>query len=86
MEKNIQTYVTEVNQYSQSQKIQSKCNAISFINTGTVNMYINKYLILPSQTLSIAGNKNEMDVTQYQLEFDTAAIAGNCTVIKKIYQ
>ena len=79
----MQRYITEVLQYSQNINLQSHCNGISFTNTGVTNLYVNKYLLTPSQTLSISGNVGEVDVTEYKINFP--ANTGECTVIRKTY-
>lgn len=79
----MQRYITEVIQYNVNTNLQSKCNAISFTNTGTTNLYVNKYLLTVGQTLSIDGNAGELDVTEYKINFP--ANTGECSVIRKTY-
>jgi hypothetical protein len=79
-------YIVEVLKYVQNTKLESNCNSLQFINTGTQTLTINTVQLLPSQTLTISGNENEMDVTQYTLAFGTAALVNELTVIRKTYQ
>lgn len=79
----LQRYNTEIQVYQQNNKITGNCNAITFQNTGTTNCYIGEYLLLPNQSLSIPGNRDEMDITQYAISF-TGGL-GSCTVLKKVY-
>lgn len=78
----IQQYRTEIAQYSETIKIDGNCNAISFINNGTVTVYINKYPLLAGTSLSIDGNAGEIDKTMYNIDFPTVGLV---TVVKKIY-
>lgn len=77
-------YIVDIIEYGTNNTLTSKCNAITFINTGTTNAYINKFLIAPNASLSIQGNENEIDVTTYQLAFTGGT--GILTVIRKYYQ
>lgn len=79
----MQNYYTEILQYASNYNLISNCNAISFTNTGTVNLFVNKYLLIPGAVLSIAGNAGEIDKTEYKINFP--ANSGECTVIRKIY-
>lgn len=79
-------YKIELNQYSENIMITSKCNAITFLNVGTTNVLINNITIVPNANLSIQGNANEIDATEYRLDFGTnTAASGNLVqVIKKL--
>jgi hypothetical protein len=79
----IQKYRTEVIQYATNNNLYSNCNGISFVNTGTVDVLVNKYTITPGTSLTINGNAGEMDVTQYIMYFPNGN--GNLTVIRKFY-
>ena len=76
-------YRVDIIQYNENNRIDSLCNEIAFINTGTTNMFIKKYLIVPGQSLNISGNNDEIDITAYDLSF-TGGV-GNCTVVRKFY-
>jgi hypothetical protein len=79
-------YKIELNQYSENIMITSKCNAITFLNVGTTNVLINNITLVPNANLSIQGNANEIDVTEYRLDFGTnTAASGNLVqIIKKL--
>jgi hypothetical protein len=63
----------------------SKANAVTFINIGTINVTLNNTLVLtPGQSLSIEGNINEIDLTEYFINFGTAT-NGALLIIRKIY-
>ena len=79
----IQKYRTEVIQYATNNNLYANCNGISFVNTGTVDVLVNKYTITPGTSLTINGNAGEMDVTQYIINFPNGN--GNLTVIRKFY-
>ena len=79
----MQNYNIEILQYGQNIKLPANCNGIAFTNTGTVNVAVNGYKLIPLQTLSINANFGENDVTQYIIVFDGGV--GQLTVIKKHY-
>lgn len=68
-------------------RIPSNCNAITFINpSGTTTVTINGVIpLLPSSSLSIEGNANEIDITEYDVNFGTAT-SGVIYILKKIFQ
>ena len=76
----------------QNYRFVSKANAVTFINIGTIPVTINNTLILqPSATgtgagdsISIGGNINEKDMTEYFINFGTAT-NGAVLIIRKIY-
>ena len=66
-------------------RISSNSNAITFINTGSVNFTINDLTISPGQSFGVTGNDNEIDTTSYNLVFPSPNAPGNgCTVIRKL--
>jgi phage gp45-like len=77
-------YRTEFTQYTQNTSIIGNCNAITFINTGTINVQVNQFLLEPDAQLTIGGNENEVDVSTYFLNFQ-GATNGVISVIKKIF-
>lgn len=81
----MQEYSIEVEVYTSNQKVESKCNAITFINpSGSgVTFTVNNIPILEGNSLELAGKANEIDITQYLLNFGT--VNGTCYVIKKVY-
>jgi len=77
-------YKVEMNQITTNEKVISNCNAITFINVGGVSALINNSVpLVPNANLVIAGNENEMDVTEYSINFGASA-TGVITVIRKI--
>ena len=79
----LKKYKTEITQYSQNISLIANCNAITFVNTGTTNMYVDKYLLIPGQSIGVSGNNDEIDITHYNLQFTNNL--GNCSVIRKIF-
>jgi hypothetical protein len=77
-------YIVDVIQYATNNTLTSNCNAITFINTGTTNCFISKFLLAPNASLSISGNENEIDVTTYPISFTGGT--GILTVIRKFYK
>ena len=65
--------------------INSNCNEIAFWNTGTSNVIINNVInLLPNDFVSLNGNINELDKTQYIYSF-TGTGTNSLIVIKKTY-
>lgn len=77
-------YRTEFTQYTQNTVITGNCNSITFINTGTINVQVNQFVLTPDAQLTIGGNENEIDVTNYQINFQ-GVTNGVISVIKKIF-
>lgn len=77
-------YKIELMQYNQTTQIASNCNGITFINTGTINVEINKFVLVPGASISIGANEGEIDATDYNVSFG-GATDGGIVVIKKIY-
>jgi hypothetical protein len=48
-------------------------SAVSFVNTGTNNAYINGFPLLPGQGVSFGNDKCAIDCTKYNLQFDLIA-------------
>lgn len=77
-------YKIEIQQYFQSTRISSNCNAISILNTSTtVPFWVNNVRIIPGNQFVIEGNENELDATEYFI--DMKGLNGECTIIKKMY-
>ncbi len=77
-------YIIVIQQYQQSTSFVPGSNAISFINNGAAIAYLNNIPLPVGATLSIEGNSDEIDVTQYTLNFGTAT-NGNVLVIQKMF-
>lgn len=78
-------YKTEIAYYTTNQRIIANCNVITFINSGSFTLYVNNFPITAGNNLSIAGNSDEIDVTEYLIDF-RGATNGEIYVIKKINQ
>lgn len=76
-------YSFEFIQYSATIRIPSNCNVITFINNGTIDCKINTMPLLAGQTLELAGNENEIDTTEYNIDLGSAT-NGSIWVIKKV--
>lgn len=76
-------YKLEFAQYQDNQRVVSSCNAITFINNTASTILINNFPVASGATLSFSGNENEIDVTEYYINF--GGVAGNCWVIKKMF-
>ena len=82
-----QKYYIEFKTFYTSQSIQSDCNEITFINTGTTNVSIESVLLYPNQSLRIGGSINEIDTTEYSITFATPINTGNSLIIlRKLYK
>jgi len=68
-----------------SGKVPSFCNSITFNNTSTIDtVLINGMPLAPLQSLSIEGNENELDVTDYNVVIGTDP--NTLFVITKIFK
>lgn len=74
-------YTSEFFQYTETIRIPSNCNVITFVNNGSVDATINNFPLPAGTTFSIAGNQDEIDVTEYTISFGDAI--GSVWVIKK---
>jgi len=69
----------------QNYRFTSKANAVTFINIGAINVTLNNTLVLtPGQSLAIEGNINELDLTEYFINFGTSLV-GALLIIRKVY-
>jgi len=78
-------YKIDIQQYANNQLIQSNCNAITFINNGSTPVLINNVPLAVNANLSIQGNADELDATEYNIKVGTSTTA-NVIVIKKMNQ
>lgn len=68
-----------------SGNVGSLCNAITFINTSLIDtIYVLNVPVLPQQSLSIEGNENEIDTTDYLVRVGTDPNTLFC--IRKFYK
>jgi hypothetical protein len=79
-----QRYITETKIYTSNNQTDSNCNSIAFINTGSDNVSVDNVLLQPNQTLSIDGNRDEMNVKVYNFNFLTS-VNPQLTVVFKRY-
>jgi len=79
-----QQYITETKIFYSNNQTDSNCNSIIFINTGSVNVSVDNVTLQPSQSLTIDGNRDEMNVKTYNFQF-TAGTGPQLTVIYKRY-
>jgi hypothetical protein len=71
-------------QYQESITFIPGSNAITFINNGATTVTVNNIPLAVGASLSIEGNENEIDTTQYNLNFGTST-TGNVLVIQKMF-
>lgn len=84
---NRQKYTINIATYQIGTQIISNCSDITFINQGLTPCQINgQFILAPGSSLSITAQNNELDVTQYRIDFPSAStVNNNVTVIKKNY-
>lgn len=78
-------YKIDIQQYANNQLVISNCNAITFINNGATSVLINNIPLAAGANLSIQGNADELDTTEYNITVGTSTTA-NVIVIKKMNQ
>jgi len=77
-------FKTEIQQFFQSQRVASNCNAIFIKNTSaTVPLYVNNVLVPPGNIFTVSGNEGEIDTTEYFI--DMKGLQGEVLIIKKMY-
>lgn len=81
----IQNYITETKVFYVGGQTDSNCNTILFVNTGTSTVTIDGFSLTSGQSLSILGNRGEMNVKTYSFTFDPADPKTSLTVIFKRY-
>jgi hypothetical protein len=80
-----QRYYNDISIVQIGQYVKSDCSDITFLNTGTSNVVLNQAItILPNQSVQFNCNKDEIDVTNYNIFFSGAG-ANSCTIIRKLY-
>lgn len=77
-------YKIDFSQIQQNTMIRSNCNGITFINNGIIDCSINQFPLPAGAVLEIAGDINEMDVTDYNINF-VGVTNGNVAILKKIF-
>jgi hypothetical protein len=77
-------YRTEIQQYTTDTNVFSHCNSLAFINSGAVSVTVDKFVLASGAALSIDGNENEINTTNYRISFN-GATNGVLTIIRKYY-
>lgn len=80
----LQRFRIETFQVFTNYRFVSNANAVTFINNGTVTFNVLNFPIAPGQSLSIEANRDEIDATEYYINFGTT-LNGSCQIIRKIY-
>lgn len=79
-------YSTDEQAYSSTQRVESQCNTLQFINYGTNQVLINNVIpLITNQTCTFEGNTYELNVRTYTISFVDTGGTNNCVVIKKNY-
>lgn len=69
----------------QSGKVPSECNSITFLNTSLIDtVLVLNVPIAPGQSLSIQGNEDEIDMTDYLVQLGTDP--NTFYVLRKFYK
>jgi len=80
----LKRYKNEIQQFFQSTRIDSNCNAIAILNTSTtVPFWVNNVRIVPGNQFLVEGNDGEIDTTEYFI--DMKGLQGEVLIIKKMY-
>lgn len=81
----IQKYITETKVFYANSQTESNCNTILFVNTGTSAVVVDGFSLTSGQSLSILGNRGELNVKTYSFTFDPNDPKTSLTVIYKRY-
>lgn len=65
----LQTYVTANEIVNSNKQVQSNCNTIIFYNQGQSTVVIDQLILSPGASWTIEGNKDEINVTFYNIQF-----------------
>lgn len=82
----MKNYITETEQFPNTatkKNVDTNCNDILFYNDTNGTVFLEGWPIPTGQTLSIAGNADEINVSKYQLSFGSSV--GIVYVIRKKY-
>lgn len=84
----IQKFYIEFKNFYVSQKVSSDCNDITFTNLGSNPVTLAGAITLQqNQSLQISGNINELDTTEYDIQFSAYnSPNNNLLVIRKLYK
>lgn len=84
----IQKFYIEFKNFYVSQKVSSDCNDITFTNIGSNPVTLAGAITLQqNQSLQISGNINELDTTEYDIQFSAYNSSNNnLLVIRKLYK
>jgi hypothetical protein len=83
----LQKYKIDFLTFTTDGQVKSDCADITFYNNGATNIILNNsVLITPGNSLSLAANFNEIDLTLYQFYFIPSGTRVNKLVVfRKIY-
>jgi len=69
-----QKYITETKIFTSNTQTDTNCNSVIFVNTGTSNVTIDGFTLTPNQSWNITGNKDEILVKVYSLNFSGSGV------------
>lgn len=78
-------FYTYTNNYTTGQTIQSKCNAITFYNSGTNTMVVDGIPFAPQTSIVFQGNVGEYTEQNFNLSFIDIGGVNQATVYRKQY-
>lgn len=79
-----QQYITETKNFFVTGQTDSNCNTILFVNTGVSDVSVDGFTLTPNQSLSILGNRGEINVKTYQFTFaDTTKVCKLTAIFKR---
>jgi len=76
-------YITEILAITSDQPLRLETNAFTLLNNGTTNASINNFTLIPGASYSDNGWPNEINVSQYNVKFDTGV--GELILFRKKY-
>jgi hypothetical protein len=80
----VQTYITNNEVVNQPKQVPSGCNSIIFYNQGLCNVIIDQLILTPGSSWSIDGNKDEINVTNYNIQFSDLGSNPSLLITRKI--
>ena len=82
---NCKKYITETKIAIRSGQTDTNANSVLFVNTGLDPVNVDGLILQPSQSWSIEGNFNEINIKTYSYIFQNISSPQQLTIILKRY-
>ena len=79
----MQNFRTETENVTQSGKVGSVCQDITFYNNGTTNVTVSGIPLIPGGMWGVSANAGEQNLTQYDVVFSGVGVPSLLVIRKK---